>query len=201
MKKEKTLKMCDGMLEDMLRSIPDGELLKAFREEENLDLKFEWQDLVRAMPCLDYMDFAEELYILIKEKKEEIWNAENIKDKIRILDNLIKYIENNYPLDAVYLNWQLLINKDKFTIIFDKKDLSDEDKNKAFELLKDIAIFANKDSGDQTDKYIEKNKEICENLISLSVSTLYYYLEDSYFQNKYIFLIDRRKSTNNIVRW
>lgn len=198
----KKIKTYDGMLEDITRSIPDAELLMAFKEEENQQTRRDLQKLVRKMPCLDDMDFAEELYMLIKEKKEEIWNTDNIKEKISILDNLIEYIKNNYPLvDVCYHNGKLLIKKDNFTLIFDKKDISDEDKNKSFELLKDIEVFANKDSGAQTDKYIEKNKEICETLISLSVSTLYYRLKDSYFKKKYIFFIDRSKVTNNIVMW
>ena len=188
----------DGIFEDTLRSIRDI-LRWIVSKEEASYIRYELRKLTIEMAGMEETDYAEELYYLIKEKKREIEDTDNIKEKLIILKYLIDYIRENYDLDDTPLMHQHLITKDNFTLNIHKKELFEDDKNKIFEVLKHIEVYAPRDNKDLTDKYIKKNKKILKELISMDVGMLDYFSKEFKVGNRLCLFIQGGEVIKNII--
>jgi len=67
------------------------------------------------------------------------------------------------------------INKQKELVaVLDENDIKFDLKTKIKDLMNELELFANIDSGDVTSRYIKKNINIFEKLIEIGIKDLYY---------------------------
>ena len=98
MKENKEINLFDGSLENIFRAIPDYDLLISFKDKENWDTQIKFRNFVKKLSGFENTDFGIEIAKYGLSVHEKIRDTDDLSEKLKMIEDLIKYIELNYDL-------------------------------------------------------------------------------------------------------